>query len=419
MPPSTQHVQTQHVQTNTHKNRPKITYLQAASFLVINIGAAILIASGLFVSIPQSQHYAINARQITMNKQDVAKYKTFASFISIPSFYIKHGHHSIPLNDNLLTICSICSLDILSQAQALATNYNTGPLSLAVYIDKDITHHTQLRLLLLKQFNDHFHNISTTYDLTIGLIYYNKSSLFWKGMGITNDTQMAWKLPYNAMRNLAEHQVQTKWLMTVDIDFELYSSTIQDAGYLDAKLTNVADMYSKHTIFIVPAFAIEWRYVQWSNENYNNLTRTQFKNFRTIILPFKNGSQRSPFQYCTYYSKWYQTETDYAIDLHECSMWYEPYFIMNSETSREYAWDSRFAGAHLDKIQRMLFLRYHNFTAIVIRDMFMIHVNHPHIQLISKKSDDLLRQRNYCLIETTEYWTTGPNQCFHNATAYI
>eukprot|EP01083_Nonionella_stella_P289264 984409_1 len=190
----------------------------------------------VFVSINQSPHYLIDVLQNNVYSDELKiqekQYQTFASFIGIPNFYTKHGHHSVDPNDNLLTICSMCSLDILPQSKALATNYQSGPLSLAVYIDSDITHHTQLRSLLFTLFNQCFHNLSTPF----GLIYCNKSSPFWKQLRITNETSMAWKLPYNALRNLAEYQVQTKWLVNVDLDFELYSSKIHDSIYLKTML---------------------------------------------------------------------------------------------------------------------------------------------------------------------------------------
>eukprot|EP01083_Nonionella_stella_P047269 126506_1 len=94
-------------------------------------------------------------------------YKTFASFIGIPNFYIRSGPRSISPNHSLLTICSFCSLDILWQAQTLATNYRSGPLSLAVYIDEDITYHTiAIKTKLSLAFDEYFGNISTPYDLT-------------------------------------------------------------------------------------------------------------------------------------------------------------------------------------------------------------------------------------------------------------
>eukprot|EP01083_Nonionella_stella_P165384 550008_1 len=330
--------------------------------------------------------------------------ETFASFIGIPNFYIKHGHHSSSTNNNLLTICSICSLDIVQQARPLATNYGSGPISLAVYIDEDITYHTHaIKTKLFQLFDAFFHNISTSYDLTIGLLYINKSCPFWRNLPITNTTTMDWKLPYNALRNLAEHQVHTKWLMTVDLDFKLYSSTIHNGAYLNTILTNAgAYSDSNHTIFIVPAFAINTSYVEQNSTDYNNLTRTQLMSLIPHqILPFKYHVTRG--QDCTHYSKWYTAQTDYTLNTASCAANYEPYFIMNSNISREYAWDSRFVGRQLDKVQRLQFLRYLKFTSIVMRDLFMIHVNQPHKHRGSGV-EWKHRQINNCLIAKEDYF---------------
>eukprot|EP01083_Nonionella_stella_P165383 550006_1 len=376
----------------------------------------VLITMGVIILIIL-QNYTINVSQHNMNTSQVSgQYlyitiqeepkEIFASFIGIPNFYIKHGHHSSSTNNNLLTICSICSLDIVQQARPLATNYGSGPISLAVYIDEDITYHTHaIKTKLFQLFDAFFHNISTSYDLTIGLLYINKSCPFWTNLGITNTTTMDWKLPYNALRNLAEHQVQTKWLMTVDIDFNLYSSTMHDSVYLSRILTNAgAYSDSNHTIFIVPAFAINTSYVEQNSTDYNNLTRTQLMSLIPHqILPFKSNVTTG--QTCTDYSKWYTAQTDYKIKLgrERCSLWYEPFYIMNSNISREYAWDSRFVGRQLDKVQRLQFLRYLKFTSIVMRDLFMIHVNQPHKHRGSGV-EWKHRQINNCLIAKEDYF---------------
>eukprot|EP01083_Nonionella_stella_P095045 266747_1 len=410
-----------------------LRYMKKLSFLVVAMGAILLVTNA--ISIRQSQHYVINVWQnnfysnttpqpqsdeSTTDPPEEAQYKTFSSFVGIPNFYTKDPHQPVAPNGNLLTICSMCSLNILPQSKALATNYQSGPISLAVYIDRDITYHARLRFLLLHLFDEYFHNISIPYGMSIGLIYCNKSSSFWKGLRVTDDLSMAWKLPYNALRNLAEYQVQTKWLMNVDLDFELYSSTVHDSVYLNSLLAT-AGTYSNHTIFIVAAFAVDSSYVDEEDTNYNNLTRTQIRSLIPHqIQSFKYGLQGGIYQSCTQYSKWYKTETDYTLDLDDlkhCHPQYEPYFIMNSNISREYAWDSRFTGAHLDKIQRMQMLRYSNFTAVVLRDVFMIHVNRPHIHREDGKIEFRRRQINDCLIANEAYSPTfGLDRCLAHYT---
>eukprot|EP01084_Bolivina_argentea_P263367 445748_1 len=303
---------------------------------------------------------------------------TFDSWIGIPNFYIKHGVHTLRhMGDNVLTICSICSCDILHQARALAMSYKSGPLSFAVYIDEDISHHTiSAQTELHALFDGYFHNITTAYDLYIGLIYVNKSSPFWWELEFTEDTAMAWKIPVNALRNLAEYQVPTKWLMTVDIDFELYSSTIHDPIHLNSVLIR-AHSYPSHTMFVVPVFAMNSTFIEEDRMDYNKLTRYDLIPLvPKQITPFYYGEI---FQECTDYERWYRAYWDYPVDLMNCTAWYEPFFIIDARASRQYKWDSKFTGRALDKIQRVQYLRYHNFSIMVMRDLFMIHVNRPHL----------------------------------------
>eukprot|EP01084_Bolivina_argentea_P197386 338281_1 len=352
--------------SSIHNNRKKLStqcglgYIQKLAFFMIFMGTIHLITNTWLVSTRQSQHYVINMLQnnssletTQQQSQPSDKYKTFASFIGIPNFYTKHGHQSTGSDDHLLTICSMCSLNTLPQSKTLATNYQSGPLSLAVYIGRDITYHTRLRPLLLDLFDEQYHNTSSPYDINIALLYRNKSSL-------PNESSTTWRLPYNILKNLAEYQVQTKWLMNVDLDFELYSSTMHDSVYLNTMLGD-ADTYSNHTIFIVPAFALNSSYVE-EGTDYNNLTRTQL----ISLIP----KQISPFgKTCLHYSKWYKTQSDYTLDLSDlkhCRPRHEPFFIMNSNISREYSWDTRFAATQS--------LRHHNFIAIVLCDVFMIQV---------------------------------------------
>eukprot|EP01083_Nonionella_stella_P095401 267836_1 len=134
MPPSLGHLEA--IQNNNRKEttgRYSLQHIKKALYFSIVMQAIV------FVSINQSPHYLIDVLQNNVYSDELKiqekQYQTFASFIGIPNFYTKHGHHSVDPNDNLLTICSMCSLDILPQSD---------PLSLAVYIDSDITHHTQL-----------------------------------------------------------------------------------------------------------------------------------------------------------------------------------------------------------------------------------------------------------------------------------
>eukprot|EP01083_Nonionella_stella_P051941 137981_1 len=316
------------------------------------------------------------------------QYVQLGSYIGIPNFYIKKGVRSYGYDDDLLTLCSVCSLNILSQAQTLATRYKSGPLSLAIYIDEDISAHTiDSETYLASLFDAYFGNLSTTtYDIYIGLVYVDTSSQFWIDLNYTPDTEMAWKIPVNAMRNLAESQVNSKWLLTVDVDFELYSLGINNPHYIRSVLASINALYSDHTMFIVPVFAINASYVSNATETarYSNLRRNELIALvdEQTVVPFYDGE---PYQACTDYPRWYKATRDYPLALNstqyclECAA-YEPFFILKSNVSKAFVWDSDFTGRHKDKIQRVQYLRYHNFSIVVMRHLFMIHVNIPHVK---------------------------------------
>eukprot|EP01083_Nonionella_stella_P009384 27068_1 len=306
---------------------------------------------------------SINTQQSThMNR---LQYIQFESSISIPNFYIRPGIHTHGYDDDLVTLCSVSSVNTLRKAQRLARNYKSGPLSFAVYIGQDISSHSiDSQTYLASLFAKYFRNIPTPYDIYIGLVYVD-----------TNHTEMSSNIPVNAMRNVAEYQVNTKWLLNVDVDFEFYSFGINNHIHIHTVVKKL-NTHDDDSLYIVPAFAIDSVYLDGAQ--YNDMTRSQLLSLvNKSIVPFYEGE---PHQQCTDYQYWYKAKRDYELiyeDMEFCDKCqnYRPFFIIKTAISRRYSWniDDSFTGCEGNEVQRMQYLRYYNFSAIVMRDLFMIH----------------------------------------------
>eukprot|EP01083_Nonionella_stella_P118244 352961_1 len=344
------------------------------------------------------------------HRTNQVQFVPFGPFIGIPNFYTKPGRHDIPYNADLITVCAPCSINLLHQAQILTTRYKSGPISLSVYIDDDIHSHTiDSQVYLNDLFDTHFQDVVTSYDIHIGIIYLNKSSPFWLSKHFTSESPMQYKIPINGLRNLAEYQVETRWLMNVDIDFEYFSRKM----HYDVQSTLIRmHEYPAHTMFVVATFQINTSTVEEHPQiNYNELTKSDLIGLiPEQILPFYFGDDE-PYQSCTNYKMWFQKKQDYVLNHTHCDGRYEPFIIMNSNLSREYHWDNYFMGRHLDKTQRILFLRYCDFTAVALHDLFMIHANRMHNSNVTKAQDLNHYVKALRLIEHKPYlfgWNAWP-----------
>ena len=216
-------------------------------------------------------------------------------------------------NTSVLSLAAFCDIGSLEDAKDMASNYGGGPLSLAIYLDRDYREHTAKEDLRLRSvFTEKFENVDNKYELIIGILYLNRSDHFWQNRKLRRSTPMAFKFPTNSLRNLAEAQVTTQWLFNSDIDFSYFAHSIHHRmGSILEKLNEyIADpKYGEKSVFIVPSFEV-------LSENRNVFNRLD----KSDLLHLVQSEDISPFhvaiqaQRCTKYDKWYKAEEDYALD---------------------------------------------------------------------------------------------------------
>ena len=204
----------------------------------------------------------IDTFEMSKDKDD---FMVFGSYKGIANFYINQGRIKIintSLSSSVLSIATYCDLSLLNDAKQMALNYNQhGPVSIAIYVDKDYRQYfddksrSKLRKLFKTVFDDNsFKN--NKYDITIGLLYFDKLYT----SSLKSIEPMMLRLPHNCLRNLAERQIKTKWLLNIDIDFIYFSDTFKSAK-IENTLIKLNEMIfnpgiGNKSIFIVATFEI-------------------------------------------------------------------------------------------------------------------------------------------------------------------
>eukprot|EP01083_Nonionella_stella_P068434 181673_1 len=338
-----------------------------------------------------------------------SRWISFGYYAAIPFFYTKSG---IVETQKLITITSICDIELLYEARHIASNYRAGPLSFAIYIDKDYKkiNTTKLRHVIQSYFID----ILSLYDITIGIVAINTSSAFYlntyKQRKFDATTSLMFTIPTNVMRNLAEHQVQTDWIFNIDIDFWYLSETLNNNQNIKSLIEGMNSMikgtkYGMKTVFVVPAFEI-------LNEtedllHYAMMSKSQLTDsvYLENIAPFHEGMQA---QKCSEYGLWYKATRPYVLNFDEiyCHWAYEPWFIIhkNISTSPLYRWDDRYLGRGLNKVERVYKLRHGCFNFVVMHNLFMIHAPDSiviHHERVSNEEKKKWHKYNLELFRTT------------------
>eukprot|EP01084_Bolivina_argentea_P199210 340917_1 len=317
-----------------------------------------------------------------INYNSSHKWISYGSFAAIPYFYKKSGYNHGDSNQ-LITVASICDIDLLYEAHHIAFNYKTGPFSLAIYIDTNY-----LQLNITKLYNiifSQFKNITSLYDITIGIVAINISSYSNGNIRYLNDSNkpLIFKIPTNVLRNLAEYQVETNWIFNIDIDFWFMSNTLNNKNNIASLIYGLNSMISENefgikTVFVVPAFEINSN--NYSNNSFeysdyfNSLSKRQLIDLIYLedISAFHDGMMA---QKCTNYYKWYDIDKPYVIKHKYCHYAYEPWFIIHRNVSRYslYEWDNKYIGRGLNKVSRVFKLRHFCFNFIVMHNLFIIH----------------------------------------------
>lgn len=261
------------------------------------------------------------------------------------------------------------------EAQKIAKNYKSGPISISVLIDDDFTNHPRDDEELRNVFAEQLSNITNEYDISIGLLYNNLSSETYKAKGFLPSTPLSFRLPMNPLRNLAEYGLITEWVLNIDVDFWYLSPPLNEnvQTFID-DMQEIVSVYGEKSIFILPAFEI----LTENDEKYKSLTKSEVKEAvdSNDLLPFHFNHSINA-QQCTGYNKWYETEQNYKLNhmQSDCSLFYEPWYIIKTNVSRNklYEWNNKFVGRGYSKVSRVQNLRYHCFNFFVMSDLFIIH----------------------------------------------
>lgn len=237
-------------------------------------------------------------------------------------------------NPNSITIVSICDMYLLYEAVNVAQNYKTGPLSFAIYIDQDYqeTNIRQINNTIIQ----HFQNVSTIYDIHIAILAINTSDEYYQHIyrhrSFNESTPIAFKVPVNTMRNLAESMVETDWILNIDIDFWYFSNTLNDNAHIQSLIQDLNTMisaqhYGEKTVFVVPSFEIIMETAD--KFEYSSLTKRQLTDliFLEEIIPFHEGSHA---QKCTQYQVWDKATSHYKIDFRRVKQYLFYHYIFQN-----------------------------------------------------------------------------------------
>ena len=430
--------------TTTKLNKSIVTQTKVLLVIVVSIILCIFI----FIWNKYSSELESNKKQelytpIVYNDPKHNKWVAFGGYAGIPNYYIKKGilNSNIPQNQEeirkLVTVTTFCDLHLLYEAQKIAINYISGPVSISVFIDADYHSHNggnkeHSDQYLQSLFNEHFMNITNKYDVIIGILYYNKSNSFYQSKGFKKNTPLVFRLPMNPLRNLAEYQVVTDWTFNIDVDFWYLSHSLNyNVNKFIKEINKYSMVYGEKSIFIVPAFEI----LTENKPSYSSLNKSQLleiirnpPNPKQIdVMPFhyvpymndngdKMGLFESNFQQCTGYNDWYTTQTNYKINYlkHNCSLYYEPWYIINTNISRniKYKWDDRFIGRGYSKTQRVNTLRHNCFNFIVMKDLFVIHAAQTvHVKLNQTLRNHWTGKNRELLIKQRRLQYRDKNSC--------
>eukprot|EP01083_Nonionella_stella_P085612 237432_1 len=329
------------------------------------------------------QYYGNNAVELCHESNTMPEINmtwiSVGAYYGLQYFYVKRGSKQCYNRSKTITLATMCDFNIIHEARQIALNYLSGPMSLAVYFDHGRFKLTETRKhVLSRTISSIFNDLSNPYDIYVGLLFINKASLYYQSKHFNKATSMIWKLPYNALRHMAETQVRTEWVFLVDIDFWYYSQTFSnlDKHFFD----HIQGIDTDKTVFIVPPF---------EENNHTNITMDLSAMTKEQLLHYVSTEQVVPFGVkhsffqnnfvCTGYEQWYNTSSSYVLN-HCTSMTYEPWYIMRTDVSRkkEYRWRVEYIGRGHNKVSRMVTLRHYCFDLMVMPDLFIIHSATPH-----------------------------------------
>ena len=341
-----------------------------------------------------NEEYKMDANRNTLSSfiHDKRQWIRFGAYVALPHFFVKTGYIQTEIHGsdrNLLSIATFCYLSLLQDAREIATSYQSGPISVAVYIDQDYNQQNTKSFIELKDLIEQtFSDINNKYNIIIGLLYFDELSQFYIEKKFMASTPMMFELPNNALRNLAEYQISTTWLFNIDIHF-IYFSDSFSYNKISATLKQLSNIINtpeigNKSIFIVPSFEVLRQDLDATKtmNRYQSLTKNQLINLtktrNSEITPFRTGINA---QKCINYEEWYTrngSEFSYSVRYENdrnCTWNY----IINTEIleSFKYQWDNKFVATGLNEANRIFDLHHYSFNFHVLSDLFIIHKSKP------------------------------------------
>ena len=308
------------------------------TILILNVMMSMFILikyqfhSEFFMSSPQME--TENASRKSIHKRQIFdEWIPFGSYLSIPSFFIKNGSKQMTDN-NMISLATVCDLSLIHRAVNIANEYKAGPISIAIYIDADYRTFSQTQSMqIATTLTQYFADSKNAYPIICGLLFINKDTAFYQNKHFEQDTNIIFKIPTNALRNLAEHQVETKYVFNIDVDFWHFSALFHDQIAMKSLLFNMDFVTQNHpnSIFIVPSFEINPNYANSAKlklEMSGPLGRSDLVTNSNEFIPFHMKSAPNA-QGCTDFDQWYVSETNYKVNYSFCHYAYEPWYIMN------------------------------------------------------------------------------------------
>eukprot|EP00761_Pharyngomonas_kirbyi_P000807 gb/GECH01000808.1/.p1 GENE.gb/GECH01000808.1/~~gb/GECH01000808.1/.p1 ORF type:complete len:459 (+),score=117.61 gb/GECH01000808.1/:1-1377(+) len=162
--------------------------------------------------------------------------------------------------------------------------------------------------------------------------------------------------PTNILRNLAIAQVETEFMLYIDVDFIL-SKTAYD--YLKSHPEELELVRSK-TVLIIPAFrALKSKFRANNKEEAIKHSK--------ILKPFKFHEQ-------TNFTHWWDADEPYNVEW-DGNRYFEPYFVVRRNSPN---YDERFVGRGCNKISHVWELWLRGYSFRVLPHDFIYHLPHKY-----------------------------------------
>ena len=343
----------------------------------------------------------------------------FGKYIAKPYYWNIKGNI---YDEMLLSIAVVSDPSRFNYLEQIINKFE-GPVSVSIYIENEMND--------LKLVNDLYYKLASKerkYNISFGLIIGNKT------LDICQDSilEKRDRIPINALRNLAIYQVNTSYVVYLDVDFTQFSNElkyfnknyINNSNFLDQfQIQKFPRHYYKQQknkqriqkpydpqkfVFILPSF-------QFVNSTIESKISHPIDT-KSALLKHINLNHIEMFtkhwwraQICTNYNKWYNTSNLYEIKL--SNEYYEPYFIIKTQWYHSYPFNPTFIGRGANKVSHIITLFHNCFQFYVLPTTFIIHVGLSHQNIKQKYNQSCIQ-----LKMESNYKCIYANMCSSNKT---